>query len=125
MGLVPTGVHAGPALALQSRWLLLHQSEGSSPSHRVSSCLQAVLHVQLLPHSLPWTNLKEVQVNLAGLTMTGGANNTSTDFSKKKSKKDTKLLSEINVTRARIIARQLRIPNYGKHVKDSLIPLIR
>ena len=35
------------------------------------------------------------------------------------------LLSEITFTRARAIARQLKIPNYGKLVKDSLIPLIR
>ena len=59
----------------------------------------------------------------------GGASNTSTDPSKKKGKKATaypaQLLSEINVTRARIIASHLRIPNYGKIVKDSLIPLIR
>ena len=57
-------------------------------------------------------------------------NNERADSESSKKKKmqqayPAQLLSEITVTRARAIASQLKIPNYGKLVKDSLIPLIR
>ena len=53
----------------------------------------------------------------------------SSESSKKKTKSQSaypdQRLDEISVARARVIASKLGIPNPGKHIKDTLIPLIR